>query len=631
MSIRPFFTVSDFGSKIKKFLRMSPFFMKKHSVLCNQSLANSDFGSSRLSCSSRIKNKVCDSRETTSFIEAFKFTQYPAIYDSFGLHKYGELLTKAALLANKLNNNLNSEHKNELKLSRKRLFCCLLCPNDSRYVYSLWGAWLNGHVAVPLSGKHPEHMLGYFVDDCQADVLLYTQEYEDVAKKLLQSRPKLEIHLVDHGDKHCETDSKSYEEKWTEIQKLGGLVDEPALVIYTSGTTGYPKGVVHTHGTINAMVQGMLKAWEWSPKDAIVHTLPLNHVHGIVNALLTPLTCGALSIMLPKFEPSEVWKLLLEPDRCIPRRPSIFMGVPTTYSLLMNFLEQNSQNCSSALNASVNRSSNESQKIKLRDDIKEACLKNIRLFVSGSAPLPIPTMDAWEELTGHKLLERYGMTELGMVLTNPLHGPRIPRAVGLPFPYVEVAIGQKNNDDGYDILVKSDENDTQVFTENDGGELLVRGGTVFKEYLNKPEATKAAFTGDGWFVTGDTAVYDDDVQTYKILGRTSVDVIKSGGYKLSALEIENQMARHPFVQEVAVLGLPDHLWGQKVVALVVLKKNFKWEGGDVNGSILDWCRKYMASYQVPKTVKVVENLKRNAMGKLNKKELQRQHFEQEIE
>lgn len=183
--------MSYFGSKIKKLLRMSPIFLKNYSVLCNQSLAKSDFGSSRLSCSSRIKNKIFDSGETTSFIEAFKFTQYPAIYDLFGLHKYGELLTKAALLANKLNNTLNSNHKNELKLSGKRLFCCLLCPNDSRYVYSLWGAWLNGHVAVPLSGKQPEHMLEYFVDDCKADVILYTQEYEDVAKKLLRNRPKV--------------------------------------------------------------------------------------------------------------------------------------------------------------------------------------------------------------------------------------------------------------------------------------------------------------------------------------------------------------------------------------------------------------------------------------------------------
>ena len=174
---------------------MSPIFLKKHSVLYNQCLAKSDFGNSRLLSSSRIKNKICDSGETTSFIEAFKFTQLPAIYDSFGLHKYGELLMRATFLANKLNNTLNSKHKNEFKLSGKRLCCCLLCPNDSRYVHSLWGAWLNGHVAVPLSGKHPEHMLRYFVDDCQADVILYTQEYEDVAKKLLQSRPKVCILL----------------------------------------------------------------------------------------------------------------------------------------------------------------------------------------------------------------------------------------------------------------------------------------------------------------------------------------------------------------------------------------------------------------------------------------------------
>ncbi|ESO03778.1 hypothetical protein HELRODRAFT_112159 [Helobdella robusta] len=541
-----------------------------------------------------------------SFIKAQEFPNNVAIRDKFRSHSYGDLLTKSHQLSHFIKKKLNDNRSGAKKVS------ALLCPNDSRYVVSMWGSWMAGSLVLPMSGKHPENLLNYFLQDSSTNVLITTEEYRHVAQKLKDKNPNVyNIFFM--------------------VKVTEDLMDRPALIVYTSGTTGNPKGALHTHRTISTMIHGMIDRWGWSQDDVILHALPLNHVHGVINALLTPLTSGACCVMLPKFDPELVWDMILNRKTSTTStkhqqqrqqqhqqqhqqrsNPNIFMGVPTMYNMLIDSLQQKVEGERWKLS--------DRDRNKFLGAVKNFCQENIRLFVSGSAPLPLPIIQKWEELTGHTLLERYGMTELGMVFTNFLNGPREPGYVGRPFPLVDVAIAKNINQSerGYEILSVGNEDGTKVFTDGNEvtGELLVKGGTVFSGYLNKEEATSQAFTSDGWFITGDTVSYSQSKDSYKILGRTSVDVIKHGGFKLSALEIENYLLKHENIREVAVLGVKDEKWGQKVFAVVVLKNR------DVPFNVDDvrkWCRLHMASYQVPSDFRVVDDLQRNAMGKINKK------------
>uniref|UniRef100_A0AAV2LRH5 AMP-dependent synthetase/ligase domain-containing protein n=1 Tax=Knipowitschia caucasica TaxID=637954 RepID=A0AAV2LRH5_KNICA len=253
------------------------------------------------------------------------------------------------------------------------------------------------------------------------------------------------------------------------------------MIIYTSGTTGRPKGVLHTHSSIQAMVQCLVSEWAWSKDDVILHTLPLHHVHGIVNKLLCPLAVGATCVMLSEFQPQQVWERLLSSES---PTVNMFMAVPTIYSKLIQYYDQHFTQS------------------HVRDFVKAVCKERIRLMVSGSAALPLPTLQRWEEITGHTLLERYGMTEIGMALSNPLKGPRIPGAVGLPLPGVQVRIAMNNSIKT--IIAEGNNRQTQVRPGLEGkeGELLVRGASVFREYWNRPQETAESFTADGWFKTG---------------------------------------------------------------------------------------------------------------------------------
>jgi malonyl-CoA/methylmalonyl-CoA synthetase len=227
--------------------------------------------------------------------------------------------------------------------------------------------------------------------------------------------------------------------------------------------------------------------------------------------------------------------------------------------------------------------------------MSKGCAK-MRLMVSGSAALPVSTLLRWKEISGHTLLERYGMTEIGMALSNPLHGERIPGSVGRPLPGVEV---QLVDEDG------------QPVPPGTAGEIEVRGPGVFAEYWDKPEATRSAFRA-GWFRTGDTAVIENGV--YRILGRTSIDVLKTGGHKVSALEIEEVLREHPAVAECAVVGLPDAEWGELVAAAVVLK-----EGHALDlPSLRAWAKALLSPHKIPSRLLVLNTLPRNAMGKVIK-------------
>lgn len=522
------------------------------------------------------------------FARAPAFGDRVAIIDSSGSHSYKQLYCRSLNLADRISNALDSGD-----LEGKRI--SFLCANDASYTVAQWAAWMSGGTAVPLYRKHPQSELEYIISDSQSSLLVagdpYAETLEPLAQKMglpcLTLPPTSELSTLDG------TDTKEKETAITD------WADRPAMIIYTSGTTGRPKGVLHTHSSIQAMVQCLVSEWAWTRDDVILHTLPLHHVHGIVNKLLCPLWVGATCVMLPDFQPQKVWGMLLSSK--VPL-VNVFMAVPTIYSKLIQYYDQHFT------------------QPHVKDFVKAVCKERIRLMVSGSAALPLPILQRWEKITGHTLLERYGMTEIGMALSNPLNGPRTPGAVGLPLPSVEVRIVMNNTTNTK--IVEGNHRETQVRSSLEGkeGELLVRGPSVFKEYWNKPQETIESFTDDGWFKTGDTAVYRDGV--YWIMGRSSVDIIKSGGYKISALEVERCLLAHPHIIDVAVIGAPDATWGQKVTAVVQLKKGQSM----TLPKLKTWARDHMAHYTIPTGLVLVEEMPRNQMGKVNKKDLVRHFF-----
>ncbi|KAM9765871.1 malonate--CoA ligase ACSF3, mitochondrial [Menidia menidia] len=523
------------------------------------------------------------------FTRALEFGEKLAIIDSSGRHSYEQLYRSSLGLASRISVALQSDFGG---LDGKRI--SFLCENDASYTIAQWAAWMSGGTAVPLYRKHPVSELEYIVSDSQSSLLIAAHPYAETLEPLAQKLrlPCLTMPLTSNLEA-LETETNEKETTITD------WADRPAMIIYTSGTTGRPKGVLHTHSSIQAMVQCLVSEWAWSKDDVILHTLPLHHVHGIVNKLLCPLSVGATCIMLPEFQPQKVWEMLLTSKAPM---VNLFMAVPTIYSKLIQYYDQHFT------------------QPHVKDFVKAVCRERIRLMVSGSAALPLPTLQRWEEITGHVLLERYGMTEIGMALSNPLKGPRIPGAVGSPLPSVDVRIVMSNTTNT--TIAVGTHKETQVCPGLDGkeGELLVRGPSVFKEYWNKPQETRESFTDDGWFKTGDTAVYKDGV--YWIMGRTSVDIIKSGGYKISALEVERHLLAHPDIIDVAVIGAPDATWGQKVTAVVQLRKGQRMTLPELK----TWAREHMAPYTIPTGLVLVEEMPRNQMGKVNKKDLLRHFF-----
>ncbi len=348
-----------------------------------------------------------------------------------------------------------------------------------------------------------------------------------------------------------------------------------AMMLFTSGTTNKPKGVVTTHNNIRAQITTLLEAWNWQENDSIPLFLPLHHIHGIINVLCCALWIGARVTLFPRFDMGQILTGVEDRDY------NVFMAVPTIYVKIIGELE------------------------KLPEPRRKricAGFKDMRLNISGSAACPVKLYNQWKELTGQTLLERYGMTEIGMGISNPYLGERRAGSVGVPLPGVEVALF----DDAGNIIEGDDS----------PGEIRVRGENVFLEYWDNVQATEDSFI-DGWFCTGDVALRESGY--YRIMGRSSVDIIKSGGYKLSALEIEGTLLTHDSVAECAVIGVEDETWGEAVTAFVVLKPEHSLE----HAALKKWCETRMSPYKIPKHLRVLESLPRNAMGKVMKPELKK--------
>ncbi|XP_076343784.1 acyl-CoA synthetase family member 3 isoform X2 [Tachypleus tridentatus] len=333
------------------------------------------------------------------FRQAKKFLNKIAIADHNGKHSYKDVLVQSHHLAERIKATLGTQ-----LVSKCQQRIAFLCPNSVSYVVALWATWQTNNIAVPLSKFHPPSQLTYYVIDSEAALVVVTPEFFDTVKPITD---KLGIPLI-ILDSGCDLPDIQLDEidEYNDILK-----NQNAMIIYTSGTTGSPKGVVLTHFNLHAQTSCLIQSWEWSSRDVILHALPLHHVHGIVNALLCPLLVGATCVMLPKFNPSEIWKHIVDAEESEPR-VNIFMGVPTMYVKLIE--EYDSKFCQAGTFS------------RTREFIKAVCIQKVRLMVSGSAALPQPVLERWEEITGHRLLERYGMTEIGMALSNPLHGKRIP-------------------------------------------------------------------------------------------------------------------------------------------------------------------------------------------------------------
>ncbi|OBK16133.1 acyl-CoA synthetase [Mycobacterium asiaticum] len=341
--------------------------------------------------------------------------------------------------------------------------------------------------------------------------------------------------------------------------------DALAMVVYTSGTTGLPKGVQLSRRAIAADLDALAEAWQWTPEDVLVHGLPLYHIHGLVLGLVGSLRVGNRFVHTGKPTPAGYAQARLQAGG------TLYFGVPTVWSRVV------------------------------ADQAAAAALRPARLLVSGSAPLPVPVFEGLEQLSGHRPIERYGTSESLITLSTRADGERRPGWVGMPLAGVQTRLVDEHGE----------------LAPHDGetvGRLHVRGPTLFDGYLNRPEATADAFTPDGWYRTGDVAVVDSGGM-HRIVGRESVDLIKSGGYRIGAGEIETVLIGHPDVTEAAVVGVPDDDLGQRIVAYVVGSPGIKPD------DLIQYVAEQLSVHKRPREVRMVDSLPRNALGKVLKKQL----------
>lgn len=600
--------------------------------------------------SARSRSGGISTRSITLLARIAAHGSRTALVDMHGTHTYDDLLAASLALAEQLAPLIALKHDGH----RPRV--AYLCPRDVSYVTAQWAIWIAGGIGVPLADSYPASEIAYFLEDAAPAALLVhpslTRAVADVAAAAgvpLVEVPGDTASRSARGSAASTTSSSisqqavaralheqhpAFATSAAVVPVAGGdAAADGALLIYTSGTTSRPKGVLVTHSALQAQITALTTAWGWRCDDRILHVLPLHHVHGVMAVLLCAMWNGAAVEMLPKFDAAATWAALTrQPDKRHEggRQLSLFMAVPTVYAKLLQSYDAQPPAVQRAWSAAL-----------------RAPQSSLRLMVSGSAALPEPVFKRWQAVTGHTLLERYGMTEFGMSISNPLlpadGGGRRLNAVGLPLPGYEARIVDEA--DGNTPLGPSsgsvDRDAPSVHLAAVGGpaprrlsmpecapgELQVRGPGVFTQYWGRPQATAEAFAPGGWLRTGDLATRDADGY-YHILGRISADIIKSGGYKISSLEIERVLLEHPRVRELAVLGAPDPTYGERVAALVVLRDHASHDSeAAVLAELRAWAAGKLASYKLPTVVRLLDgDIPRNAMGKVNKKALKTQFF-----
>ncbi|KAJ3527322.1 hypothetical protein NM208_g9724 [Fusarium decemcellulare] len=498
-----------------------------------------------------------------------------------------------------------------------------LVENGFDFVVTLLAILASNAIAVPLAPSFTVAESRYIIDNSEALVLVSSSKFADKADQILHdglAKPPLYYQVDGTGRDSIEG---------TEVM-LCDLSDEVSggMMLFTSGTTARPKGVVLSLANLTAQASSLLEAWRYVPSDRLLHVLPLHHIHGTMNALLTPLLAGSSIEFMYPFNVNSVWVRLAAPflqataaaeAKEGTNSPITFLtAVPTIWSRLLR--------------------AHETLPPKMQEACKEAVSpKHLRLNISGSAALPKPIRDGWMELSGGNiLLERYGMTEVGMALSCGLEDiDRVDGSVGWPLPSVEARLVETDDETGFTTVISYGAETDPASGRERIGEVQLRGPTVFKGYWHNDEATAKEFTTDGWFKTGDIAIRRGvsgaglgksgpwaQGPAYFIQGRRSADIIKTGGEKVSALEVEREILALPQVEECAVVGLPSEAWGQKVAAVIVVSGK---SGNDVGSMSLRHLRNELknriTAYKIPQDMEIVDSLPRNAMGKVNKKEL----------
>jgi len=415
-----------------------------------------------------------------------------------------------------------------------------------------------GAVFLPLNTAYTPHEVGYFLSDAHPKAFVCDPATAEAHAPAARKAGAL---VLTHG---AGMDGELFERAKASADSFANVArqkDDLAALLYTSGTTGRSKGAMLTHGNLASNALTLVDYWRFTPEDVLIHALPVYHTHGLFVATHCVLLAFASMIFLPKFSAEKILAAL--------PRATVLMGVPTFYTRL---LEQPGLT-------------------------REACAA-MRLFVSGSAPLLAETHRAFGERTGHRILERYGMTETNMSTSNPYDGERIAGTVGLPLPDVELRV--VDPDTGEDLEA------------GDIGMIEVRGPNVFRGYWQMPEKTAAEFRADGFFITGDLGRIDPNGYV-QIVGRGK-DLIISGGLNVYPKEVEGEIDALPGVVESAVIGVPDADFGEAVVAVVVREKGATLGEDEIRAALAE----RLAKFKQPKRVHFVDALPRNAMGKVQK-------------
>jgi len=415
-----------------------------------------------------------------------------------------------------------------------------------------------GYVYLPLNTAYRESEIDYFIDNASPALVVCSPASEAwVAPIAARHRVR---HVLTLGDDRTGTLLSAAAQMPDAFETVMRRASDLAAILYTSGTTGRSKGAMLSHGNLSSNAKVLQAYWRWRAGDVLLHALPIFHVHGLFVASHGALLNGSRMIWLPRFDPKEVVKHL--------PRATVFMGVPTMYVRLLDEPAFDARACA-----------------------------GVRLFISGSAPLLPDTFRAFEQRTGQRILERYGMSETVMLTSNPYDGNRVAGTVGLPLPGVEVRVVAE---------------DGRVLGEGEIGAIQVKGPNVFSAYWRMPEKTKEEFTDDGFFRTGDMGKWDANGYL-SIVGRGK-DLIITGGYNVYPKEIESYLDELPGVFESAVIGVPHRDFGEAVAAVVVPKP-----GEDPDpAALIAALKQRIAGFKVPRQIHVVPELPRNQMGKVQK-------------
>jgi len=430
-----------------------------------------------------------------------------------------------------------------------------------------------GYVYLPLNTAYQESEIEYFLENAEPAVVVCSSKNFSWISKIAFKSGTLNVFTLDENRTGSLLDRAAQcSDQFKTVKKTD---DDLAAILYTSGTTGRSKGAMLTHGNLGSNAQVLKEFWGWKKDDILLHALPIFHVHGLFVAAHGALLNGSKMIWLPRLDTAQLIKHL--------PRSTIMMGVPTFYVRLL-----------------------------LDPNFNQSVCKNMRLFVSGSAPLLTETFNTFQKVSGHTILERYGMSETVMLVSNPYQGSRVGGSVGVPLPGVEVRVV---NESGSPCGV------------NEIGAIEVRGPNIFKGYWRMPEKTAEEFTNDGWFKTGDVGRWGGETSAGKvpdhylcIVGRNK-DLIISGGYNVYPKEIESFIDDMDGVEESAVIGIPHKDFGEAVIAIVVPKPGAKLN----SQSMIDALKSKIANFKVPKRIEIVEGLPRNAMGKVQKNVLRQQY------